>query len=329
MMYDVSTLVLMCVSFVCQHRTRLCDSVLNDTCVSMGSEEFSAQTTKNEHEENLYQCDQERFEVCVCVLYGVICMYVSCDLSHSHVRYVCYHTSYIIHHTSYITHHTPYIIHHTSYIIHHTSIHHTSYITHTYIIHHHTPHIIHHTSHITHHTSYLIHHIQLDMKIEIGTATIRILEPLLEKIWSMSPEQSAKFKLSDELEPLHLRSIGRLYGKHGSEIIEELKNNPVASVCVYSIVIHHTSYIIHHISHITSHTSHITHHTSHITHHTSHITHHTSHITPHTSHITHHTSHITHHTSHITHHTSHNCDICCISNYCFRIFLRCFVGEME
>jgi hypothetical protein len=47
-------------------RTPLCDNVLNDVCVSIptGSEDFSFKSTrKNIYEENLFKCEDERFEL--------------------------------------------------------------------------------------------------------------------------------------------------------------------------------------------------------------------------------------------------------------------------
>ncbi len=53
---------------MCSGRTPLCEQVLNDTVISIptGSEDFSFKATrKNIYEENLFKCEDERFEVCV------------------------------------------------------------------------------------------------------------------------------------------------------------------------------------------------------------------------------------------------------------------------
>mmetsp|Transcript_21997 Transcript_21997/g.42715 ORF Transcript_21997/g.42715 Transcript_21997/m.42715 type:complete len:1011 (+) Transcript_21997:60-3092(+) len=50
----------------CSGRTPLCDEVLNNRCISIptGSEDFSFKSTrKNQYEENLFKCEDERFEL--------------------------------------------------------------------------------------------------------------------------------------------------------------------------------------------------------------------------------------------------------------------------
>jgi len=50
----------------CSGRTPLCDTVLNNRCISIptGSEDFSFKATrKNQYEENLFKCEDERFEL--------------------------------------------------------------------------------------------------------------------------------------------------------------------------------------------------------------------------------------------------------------------------
>jgi len=50
----------------CSGRTPLCDQVLNNRCISIptGSEDFSFKSTrKNQYEENLFKCEDERFEL--------------------------------------------------------------------------------------------------------------------------------------------------------------------------------------------------------------------------------------------------------------------------
>lgn len=50
----------------CSGRTPLCDEVLNDYFISIpiGSEDYSFKATrKNVYEENLFKCEDERFEV--------------------------------------------------------------------------------------------------------------------------------------------------------------------------------------------------------------------------------------------------------------------------
>ena len=121
----------------CSGRTALCESVLNDSCISIptGSEDFSFKATrKNVYEEQLFKVEDERFE--------------------------------------------------------------------------------------------------LDMIIENNAAVIRVLEPLVESVQNMAAEQAKAVQLNENLDILHLRSISRIYGENGYEMIELLKTCPALTAKV-------------------------------------------------------------------------------------------------
>ena len=67
---------------------------------------------------------------------------------------------------------------------------------------------------------------ELDMIIENNAAVIRVLEPLVESVQNMSVEQAKALTLNENLDILHLRSISRVYGENGYEMIELLKTCP-------------------------------------------------------------------------------------------------------
>ena len=89
---------------------------------------------------------------------------------------------------------------------------------------------------------------EIDMIIDTNMSTIRILESLYEEIRSMpfigesqftsTTGDNSKFNLHVELRnvnTVHLSAISRVYGDHGSEIIELLKKNPVGTIPILLI----------------------------------------------------------------------------------------------
>ena len=73
---------------------------------------------------------------------------------------------------------------------------------------------------------------ELDMIIENNAAVIRVLEPLVESVQNMSSEQAKGVTLNENLDILHLRSISRIYGENGYEMIELLKTCPALTAKV-------------------------------------------------------------------------------------------------
>ena len=73
---------------------------------------------------------------------------------------------------------------------------------------------------------------ELDMIIENNAAVIRVLEPLVESVQNMSSEQAKNVTLNENLDILHLRSISRIYGENGYEMIELLKTCPALTAKV-------------------------------------------------------------------------------------------------
>ncbi|XP_030387063.1 uncharacterized protein LOC115633731 isoform X2 [Scaptodrosophila lebanonensis] len=75
---------------------------------------------------------------------------------------------------------------------------------------------------------------ELDLVIEVNSATIRVLENVQKKMSRMSPEELAKFHLDDHLggtsQTIHQRAIHRIYGDKSGEIIQGMKRNPSVAV---------------------------------------------------------------------------------------------------
>jgi len=75
---------------------------------------------------------------------------------------------------------------------------------------------------------------ELDLVIEVNSATIRVLENLQKKMSRMSTEELSKFHLDDHLggtsQTIHQRAIHRIYGDKSGEIITGMKKNPFVAV---------------------------------------------------------------------------------------------------
>eukprot|EP00026_Physarum_polycephalum_P000301 Phypoly_transcript_00301.p1 GENE.Phypoly_transcript_00301~~Phypoly_transcript_00301.p1 ORF type:complete len:1683 (+),score=475.87 Phypoly_transcript_00301:157-5205(+) len=70
---------------------------------------------------------------------------------------------------------------------------------------------------------------ELDLVIELNTSAIRALEPIKQKLAGLTEEEAATFKM-ESLDPLHARSIERIYGDKGVEILEGIYANPSIAV---------------------------------------------------------------------------------------------------
>jgi histone deacetylase complex regulatory component SIN3 len=76
---------------------------------------------------------------------------------------------------------------------------------------------------------------EVDMVIENNAATIRVLEPLAEEIATLREATSKatvwQFRLDRRsLGVVHLKAIARVYGEHGTEILELLRKNPADAI---------------------------------------------------------------------------------------------------
>ncbi|SPP74224.1 uncharacterized protein LOC117588541 isoform X1 [Drosophila guanche] len=75
---------------------------------------------------------------------------------------------------------------------------------------------------------------ELDLVIEVNSATIQVLEGVQKKMSRMSSEELAKFHLDDTLggtsQTIHQRAIHRIYGDKSGEIIQGMKKNPSVAV---------------------------------------------------------------------------------------------------
>jgi len=73
---------------------------------------------------------------------------------------------------------------------------------------------------------------ELDMVIENNASTIRVLEPIAKQLADLSTEDAKGYELPDTVDILHIRSISRIYGEHGYEVIELLKTSPATCIPV-------------------------------------------------------------------------------------------------
>ncbi|XP_068143700.1 paired amphipathic helix protein Sin3a isoform X2 [Drosophila tropicalis] len=75
---------------------------------------------------------------------------------------------------------------------------------------------------------------ELDLVIEVNSATIRVLENVQKKMSRMSSEELSKFHLDDHLggtsQTIHQRAIHRIYGDKSGEIIQGMKKSPSVAV---------------------------------------------------------------------------------------------------
>mmetsp|Transcript_6575 Transcript_6575/g.13303 ORF Transcript_6575/g.13303 Transcript_6575/m.13303 type:complete len:1590 (+) Transcript_6575:983-5752(+) len=80
-------------------------------------------------------------------------------------------------------------------------------------------------------------HYEVDLVIDSNLAAIRALEPLAQEIKSLGLQHgdSTKFRYRLEkrsLSVIHLKAIARIYGDHGTEILELLRRNPAGAIPV-------------------------------------------------------------------------------------------------
>jgi len=71
---------------------------------------------------------------------------------------------------------------------------------------------------------------ELDLVIELNASTLRVLEPIVKQFGEMNDEEIGKFRLDSYLDVLHLRSIERIYGDKGQEVIDAMFTNPVQTI---------------------------------------------------------------------------------------------------
>jgi paired amphipathic helix protein Sin3a len=74
---------------------------------------------------------------------------------------------------------------------------------------------------------------ELDLVIELNASTMRMFEPVAKRITELPEEEKQHFrleKLEQQLEVIHLKSIERIYGEQGPDVIDGLYANPVVAV---------------------------------------------------------------------------------------------------
>jgi len=74
------------------------------------------------------------------------------------------------------------------------------------------------------------------MMIESNASVINMLDPLADTINRLDSEQGKSYRLPLDFEfsVLHTKSIARLYGEHGYEIIQLLHSSPATAVCFFN-----------------------------------------------------------------------------------------------
>eukprot|EP01114_Cavostelium_apophysatum_P019570 TRINITY_DN6344_c0_g1_i6.p2 TRINITY_DN6344_c0_g1~~TRINITY_DN6344_c0_g1_i6.p2 ORF type:complete len:658 (+),score=243.67 TRINITY_DN6344_c0_g1_i6:2183-4156(+) len=73
---------------------------------------------------------------------------------------------------------------------------------------------------------------ELDLVIELNASTIRVLEPIYKLLNDMSEEETARAKLDTMLDVCHVRSIERIYGERGPDVVDALYSNPSMTIPV-------------------------------------------------------------------------------------------------
>lgn len=71
---------------------------------------------------------------------------------------------------------------------------------------------------------------ELDTTIETNMATIQMLQPLAAEIANLTEPEKRRYKLPLPLTAMHVRSIRRLYGAQGTQVIDLLAKCPAAAV---------------------------------------------------------------------------------------------------
>lgn len=73
----------------------------------------------------------------------------------------------------------------------------------------------------------------LDTIIDQNASALRHLRPIADKIMAMSSDEKANFRLDeDALWPIHYRSIEKIYGDQGINIVDLVKKNPTVAIPV-------------------------------------------------------------------------------------------------
>ena len=74
---------------------------------------------------------------------------------------------------------------------------------------------------------------ELDMMIETNASCVRVMEGLNKKVNDLPPEERQSMKIEPAaISPVHYRCIERIYGDHGSDIVDLLRKNPGVAVPV-------------------------------------------------------------------------------------------------
>jgi paired amphipathic helix protein Sin3a len=71
---------------------------------------------------------------------------------------------------------------------------------------------------------------ELDTTIETNMHTIQYLQPISVEIANLSEQEKRRYKLPSPLSAMHQKSIRRLYGPQGNQVIELLQKCPAAAV---------------------------------------------------------------------------------------------------
>lgn len=71
---------------------------------------------------------------------------------------------------------------------------------------------------------------EMDVSIETNMATLQMLQPIQVEIAALSEPEKRRYKLPHPLSAMHCKSIRRLYGAQGTQVIELLQKCPAAAI---------------------------------------------------------------------------------------------------
>ncbi|KAL1524465.1 hypothetical protein AB1Y20_019359 [Prymnesium parvum] len=71
---------------------------------------------------------------------------------------------------------------------------------------------------------------EMDTTIETNKATLQMLQPIQQDMAGLSESEKRRFKLPQPLSAMHCKSIRRLYGAQGTQVIELLNKCPAAAI---------------------------------------------------------------------------------------------------
>ena len=72
--------------------------------------------------------------------------------------------------------------------------------------------------------------------IENNAAAIRALQPVADKIATLTYDQASHFQFDHNIDVLHIRAMSRLYGDQWFDIVRLLKQSPATAVSSATVI---------------------------------------------------------------------------------------------